>query len=294
MMTKPFKPMLSGKVDDPATEIQFPCYVSGKLDGVRVLKINGQIVTRTLTLVGNDYAREWLGRVLPEGADGELILKSNNFNDSSGAVRRKTGKPDFLFFWFDWYRPGENFLARQEAMRAYHAAMEDNKDIVFWESIPCRNLDAFYKLEQSMLDKGLEGIMIRNDGPYKFGRATVPQGYLLKFKRFDDGEGEVIGFTEAMANQNEKTMDALGRTKRSGHMENKTAKGMLGSFLVRDLATGQEFGVGTGFTHAFAREVWANQDAWLGKIIRYKWQKSGAKDKPRFPSFDGERLREDL
>ena len=47
-------------------------------------------------------------------------------------------------------------------------------------------------------------------GLYKLGRSTFIEQGLIKLKRFEDGEAEIIGFKEKMLNQNEATIDARG------------------------------------------------------------------------------------
>jgi hypothetical protein len=72
--------------------------------------------------------------------------------------------------------------------------------------------------------------MLRDpNGPYKFGRSTRKEGYLLKLKRFCDSEAEVIGVVELMHNGNEAKTNALGRTERSTRKAGKTGMGVLGA-----------------------------------------------------------------
>jgi DNA ligase-1 len=136
------------------------------------------------------------------------------------------------------------------------------------------------------------------DGAYKLGRSTLKQGWLLKIKRFLDGEAEVIGFTEQLSNTNEKEINELGLSKRSSKKAGMVPAGRLGEFKVRELKTGVEFEVGTGLglTLEMRQQIWDNQASYLGKIIKYKHQPSGAKEngKPRFPVWLGFRHTDDL
>ncbi len=161
------------------------------------------------------------------------------------------------------------------------------------EQVAPKDADKLDAYEARQLEKGYEGLILRSpDSPYKYGRSTVKEGYLLKVKRFTDGEAEVIGFEERMHNGNEATTDELGRTKRSSHAEGKTGRGDLGAFLVRDLKSGVEFSVGTGFTDEQRKDIWlqiqnpvpGTPDI-LGSIIKYKSFLIGVKDAPRFPVF---------
>ncbi len=46
--------------------------------------------------------------------------------------------------------------------------------------------------------------------------------------------------------------------------------------------------------HNDRKEVWENKEKYIGKILKYKSQKSGEKDKPRFPTFIGFRNEKDM
>ena len=109
----------------------------------------------------------------------------------------------------------------------------------------------------------------------------------MKLKRFADGEAVVVGWEELMHNANEATKDELERTKRSSHQANKIGRGTLGALLVRDLVTGVEFSIGTGFDDATRKELWARRGSLQGALISYIFFPTGSKDRPRFPSFRG-------
>lgn len=142
--------------------------------------------------------------------------------------------------------------------------------------------------EQEFLEKGYEGIMLRSPtGPYKSGRATVKENYLLKCKRYNDSEAIVIGFEERFHNANEAEESELGLTKRSHKQENMVPTNSLGALIVRDVETGIEFKVGTGFTEAMRQEYWRDQQSLLGKQLTYKSFEIGVKEKPRHPVFVG-------
>ena len=61
--------------------------------------------------------------------------------------------------------------------------------------------------------------------------------------------------------------------------------GTLGAVLVKDIKSGIEFSIGSGFNDENRQEIWDNQKKYLGKIVKYKSQKCGEVEKPRFPVF---------
>lgn len=286
------KPMLAGTLKD-LDKLKFPVFCTPKIDGIRCLIVNGYPVSRSLKDIPNKHIQKTL-RSLPEGLDGELVLKGNKpFNEVTSAVMRVEGEPDFEYWVFDQIRD-LNYLERIEIV----------EDMVERELLPScvkalapseiRNQDELETFEENCLARGFEGVMIRNNGPYKFGRSSVNQGYLLKLKRFVDSEAEVLELLEQMENLNPKTKDNLGHGVRSSHQVNMAPKSTLGALLVRDLKTNIEFKIGTGFDDELRQEIWDNADTYLDKIVKYKSQACGAKEKPRFPVFLGFRDEKDM
>lgn len=286
------KPMLAVDCGDTAT-LQYPLYATPKLDGIRCMNVDGCIVSRNFKPIPNSHIRQLLGHELPEGADGEICLKSTMaFNEVSSAVMRETGIPDFVYYMFDLYS-GQGYNARMAEM--FRFVGKGNDIILPLYPIIIRNEEELLAYETDMLGLGYEGVMVRTgNSPYKFGRSTVKEGYLLKVKRFTDSEAIVLGFVERMHNGNEATKDAFGRTERSSHKENMVPMNTLGALQVRDIKSGVEFEVGTGFSDALRKEIWGNKMGWRDSLIKYKSQKSGEKDKPRFPVFLGKRSPNDM
>ena len=133
-------------------------------------------------------------------------------------------------------------------------------------------------------------------GPYKFGRSTTNEGWLLKLKQFHDSEAVIDDAEELMHNANEKTLTRNGKAVRNTRKEGKVGRGVLGSLLVRDIHTGVSFNVGSGFDDAERRTLWgdhANGDL-VGRVIKYQYFPTGSKEKPRFPTFLGFRDPSDI
>jgi DNA ligase-1 len=290
------KPMLAATAKS-LKDIEFPCYCTPKIDGIRCLIVDGKAVSRTLKPIRNTFIQEELAG-LPDGLDGELILNTEEgFSKVSSGVMREAGKPDFSYCVFDDFEAEGNYLERIDIVGQLSDGcfpMKAGKRILVLHPKIIHNEEELLEHEEWCLSNGFEGVMIRNDGPYKFGRSTVNEGYLLKWKRFVDGEAEILGFIEQNENANEKTVNELGRGQRSTHKENLIPKGTLGALRVRDLVTGVEFKVGTGFDDVLRQEIWNNQGAYAKKIVKYKSQPHGAKDAPRFPVFLGFRDKDDM
>ena len=156
------------------------------------------------------------------------------------------------------------------------------------------DLDQYLVLQ---LGQGFEGVCLRHpSSPYKHGRSTFREHYLIKIKVFEDMEGEVVGFEELYHNANEAKISETGHMVRSTHQENMIPTGRLGSLIVRILWKGEvmEFHLGSGFNEAQRQEIWANQQHYAGRNVKFKYQPHGSKDAPRTPIFLGFRNDEDM
>lgn len=290
------KPMLAGTLEDIDT-IEYPILCTPKLDGIRCLVIKGKVLTRNFKPIPNNHVRGLLEYYMHKdwSWDGELILPGKSFNEISSAIMSEDGKPEFVYKIFDVVG-GEKSLNEW-----YHTRMLMLSSLAvpeFCERLvphEVNNKEGLLALEEKFISQGYEGLMIRSfKGPYKCGRSTNKEGYLLKMKRFLDSEAEIIGFEEKWHNTNEAKKDELGRTKRSSHQENLVGAGMLGKFVVRDLKTGVEFSIGSGYDDELRKEVWKNPYSYIRKVVKYKYQPSGMKDLPRFPVFLGFRHKDDM
>lgn len=279
------------------SEVLFPKLASPKLDGNRCYIEDGQAKSSSGKPIRNVFIRETLSQPEFDGLDGELIVGASTAKD----VRRKTssgvgtfqGEPDFTFHVFDYWKwSKEPFRERLTAARGM-AQKQQHIRFVPHSLITC--IDDLLKYEESMLALGYEGVILRDaNAPYKQGRSTLKQNWALKLKRFLDGEAVVVGIEEMYHNENEALTDDHGYTKRSSHQENKRAAGVLGALVVKDLKTGVEFRVGTGFDAVLRASLWVVGRGLIGQVITYKHFPIGAKDKPNLPSFVAFRDLEDM
>jgi DNA ligase-1 len=290
-----FKPMLACD-HDPAL-LKFPYYASPKLDGVRATVMNGKVYARSKKLIPNAQVQYLFGHKDYNGLDGELIVGAPNQPDTyritvSGVMARDK-MPDVTFNVFDHVEHATRGWEHRFTIAKGIACRAGAPALTFLPHVPIADAEQLDKYEAFCLDQGYEGVMLRKpDGLYKFGRATAKEGTLLKVKRFSDSEAEVLEVIEEMHNGNEATTSELGRTKRSSHKENKTGKGRMGALRVRDLTSGVEFNIGTGFTDS--DKDWWWDDSKLGLIVKYKSLLIGVKDRPRHPVYLGLRDARDM
>jgi DNA ligase-1 len=213
-------------------------------------------------------------------------------------VMTRDGEPDVTWYVFDRWDIDKPYMHRARAAKEsiQEAGLEN---IVWLPQTLIRTVEELYAYEDARVQEGYEGVILRApSGPYKQNRSTLKEGLMLKVKRFLDSEAEIVGAYELMHNNNEATTDVRGYTKRSTHAANKEAAGILGGFNVRDIYSGVEFDLGTGYTFEQRKNLW---EAWLknpnylkGKLCKYKHFPVGVVDKPRHPIFLGFRDRRDV
>lgn len=290
-MSKITRPMLAETIED-VNKLRFPVLVSPKLDGIRCIMIGQQALTRSFKPIPNNYIRTYLEDMLSDGLDGEIVTYSpitgemNDFNTIQGDVMRADGEPKFKFMAFDYVKDelSKPFKDRLKDLWNY----PDRNYLEVVENHCCLNAGELLGLEELYLRQGYEGAMTRDpEGEYKCGRSSLKQAWLLKLKRFVDSEAEVLEIFEQLTNTNEKTKSELGLSKRSTKKEGMVPAGIMGEFMVEDIKSGAIFKIGTGqgLTQELRKEIWENKEKYIGKLVKYKSQPSGAKSggKPRFP-----------
>lgn len=297
-MTKPFKPMLASPADLDA--IRYPIFASPKLDGIRASVVGGKLLSRTLKEIPSRHVfNELSGKGYLEGFDGELIVGSPTsptcYRDTVSGIMADNKQPEYTYYTFDlWDHEGAFIYRRAELANVYEQCQLDiSTRIQLVEHVSLQNREQLDAYEAAQVGLGHEGIMLADPhATYKFGRATTKGGELLKVKRFVDAEAVVIGMEEEMFNGNEAETNELGRTKRSTAAAGLVGKGTMGALIVRDVVTGVEFNIGTGFTAQDRVDFWKyrNQIASNPSFpIKYKSFPIGVKDKPRHPVYLGPR-----
>lgn len=291
------EPMLAGLAPKALEKISYPILLSRKLDGFRITMINGRALTRSFKPLPNDFARNWCEANLPNGFDGELMMRdlTLKFDVTSGNFRRRSGEPDFVYCAFDWIdfdNLDEPFTERYKSLLQWFIERLEGH-VMMVEQIKVDDADEARALHDEWRFQGFEGSMFRKiSGRYKTGRSTTKEGLLLKNKPWIDEEATIIGFVEEMKNNNVATVSATGKTKRSSHKENKVGKGRLGTLRCR-FDDGTEFGVGTGLNNKTRKLIWDNQEKYLNLRAKVKSQPApGMTERepnvaPRIPVFLG-------
>lgn len=248
---------------------EFPVLATPKVDGFRFLKVGGRALTRSMQPVRNRYVREWIEANLPDGIDGEITV-GEHFHNAQRALGTEGGRPIFRLHVFDLVTGdlAKPYRERVTDLRAWYEATNQGWAGFVRILIPTliQDEEQLEGYEADCIANGYEGVMLRApNGPYKCGRSTEAEGYLVKVKRFVDAEAEVLGTFESVN------------------------VGLLGGFICR-AEDGSEFRVKAAGVGDLA-QAWAARDSYVGKSLRYRYQPVGTLHAPRFPVMLG--IRED-
>lgn len=281
--------MSAGKFDEKY--VKFPVYVSPKLDGVRCLAINGQPMSKSMKILPSKLLQKYFSDTMFHGFDGEIIVGNPTDDDccrkTVSNVMSHDKIYDFKFYVFDvWNIPGtfsDRIRFLENAAKSFYAEVE----IV--ETFLVHNMEELLEYEKKCLEEGHEGIIVRSpDSPYKHGRSSSREAYLLKLKRWEDAEGEIIGYEERMHNANESTISELGYMERASFKDGMVPTNTLGAYHIKVLNgpfKGEKLRLGSGFKGDERVELWKTKDDDLGKIVKFKYFAVGVKDLPRFPIY---------
>ncbi len=286
MIKRPMK----GEAIDDFSQVIFPKWGSYKLDGFRCVLGEHPLTSRLTRFPNEHFHRTMSGLLLPgHMLDSEVVVGRRRgkgvLGRTSSGVTSKDGEPDFRLWVFD--RPGAlgGWLDRYHEAWGIVTALEHPRIKILKHRLLKNAAEAEEFLEEA-LELEYEGVILRDEhGPYKEGKATVKQGWMAKVKPFEDSEGRVIGFFEEEENLNEAQREATGKLKRSSAKSGKKAKGTLGGLILKDIKSSVTVRVGGGFTKEERTELWKIRDQLMDKLVRYKSQKMGMKDKPRHPGF---------
>lgn len=297
-----FKPMLSADASNfDLTKIRWPMLVSPKLDGLRCIIWEGVAYSRNAKPFRNHFVQKWARDF--HNLDGELVVGSPLDPDClniSKAVTAFEGEPDFTFHLFD----AVEGASEKFEDRLYHV-LDEHEGRPRIQHVPhdrCVSVEQFEVLEADYVNQGYEGVMLRHpSGPYKHGRSTLNEQFLMKYKRFIDGEAVVLRLEEGHQNTNALQKDELGRAKRSFVKDGLVGNGMVGTLICLDPEWG-EIRVSPGkMTHHERAHHWKNyritghQDGkycdLVGQTIHWRSFGYGTKDAPRFARYYG--IRED-
>ncbi|MCK4259913.1 MAG: hypothetical protein KAX49_13105 [Halanaerobiales bacterium] len=316
---KKFKPMLMDNKQLNLNEIKYPMYSSNKLDGIRCIFKDGQMISRSFKQIPNKQLQKKFEELkeLTKGndliLDGELYCHGFSFQDVTRAVMTKDFddektikklKKEFgniklaaiemlklikgiKFYMFDIVNLSN--LDEIFALRCANVSKLTSEHNVLIEQVmqSCVNnkaeVEAKFKLA---LDEGYEGLILKcPQGKYKCGRTTPKENLGYKVKPYITFDAQIIGFIQStIVDPNaEKTKDKFGGSVTSNKKDDRIPIDRAASFVVR--YKDKEVHVSIATTDKEKKYIWDNQNEFINRWIEYKGMQIGAKDVPRHPVF---------
>lgn len=307
------KPHLA--TDVVLSKLKFPVIALPKIDGVRGCNFTGNLVGRSLNAHANLFVTAQFSQPELKNFDGEITCGAITASDlcrmTTSALNTVDSTPTCIWNIFDLLSNETINLPYSERLEKLveQVNLLDRPDVTVIPYVLCNTLEELLTYEQSCLEQGYEGIIIRDPkGLHKDGRCTVKEGAYLRLKRFIEFEFKATELMEGTTNLNPKKTNALGRSERSSHKANKKSNGMIGTIIGVSLAdvycpiTGKllipkdgpvEVSAGC-LTHEQRQYYFNNPQEFLSKIHKGKFFPIGMKDKLRFPTWETFRAASDM
>ena len=295
---KRFEVSLANKYQDriEKNKLDFPYIVEPKLDGVRcyIKMVDGVIrmfsrkhkeFVACPHIAKNEFVQKFFEMYPDAILDGELYnheLK-DDFNKIVSLVKKTKPKTEDLeesaklvqYHCFDSYYPSEPHLTYKErkervasliitlpyyfegCVEVVGAYYKLTDDVTF---IEVANDEEVEEMILNFISEGYEGIMLKKDVPYFFGRSFD----MLKYKKFFDKEFKIVDFEEGNGN-------LVG----------------IAAAVICETEDGQTFKAGVMGTQDYARDLFSFKDLYKGKMATIVYQaltpmKDGKGGVPRF------------
>lgn len=311
------KPQLAHDAD--IEKVIYPAIFQPKIDGVRALNLNGTLTGRSLDPLKGYGITEYFSKPEFVGLDGEMIAGHNpacrerlcsRSTSATGKWKGVTEMADVSWWCFDLLTPETAMLGyeyRYDRL-ARKVANLNHPRIYLVPAYEVRNRTELEERLAAVFDAGYEGGILRNPHtPPKEGRPNKNQ-QLMRFKPWSDSEMLVTGFTEGNSNENEATINSLGRTERSSAQDGLVPNGMVGSIQGIMLADffdpyakqllfrkGLPITISTGeMTNTEAKHYFKHPEELVGHIVKFKHMTHGVKDLPRFGGYISHRMPQDM
>ena len=284
----PILPMLANKYDPNSikkkkNDINFPCYVQPKIDGLRCityLEKDGTIKnqSRTGTFFNflshiNEALKDLLLSFPNIAVDGELFTDEIPFEELAGLIKKKTlitGHLEKLklvkYHVYDIIFKDNESIIYEKRLSFIQEHFANLKNIVMVRTELCVDKHIFNNYFSEFVESGYEGIMLRNINSVY--RQNYRSNDLQKYKEFLEDEYEITNFKEGE-----------GRDKGTVIWVCKTSEG-------------REFSVRPRGTNEMRQNWFINANSCIGKKLTIIYQELSELNIPRFPV--GKVIREDF
>jgi ATP-dependent DNA ligase len=270
-------------------ELKYPVMVQGKKDGVRALLIDKIFYSRNMKPIRNKMVQK-IAAQLPNFMsnyviDGEWWAPNTNFNTIQSIIMDSDDVLPAAFKHISWDCMGANQWSRKSCDKLYVQRLEDLGMLLRrlyrhtspMVQTPLQRIITYYvgnplifaRVYSQMLADGEEGAMVKDpSGKYKWGRATVREATMLKYKPTWSIDLPIHAVEEGVGKR----------------------KGMVGAFVVVLGSTEIRVGAGKGVTDEVMTKLWQRRHSLAGRTLEVYHSGVTPDGSFRFPKWKGIRL----
>lgn len=281
---------------------------SDKLDGMRVLALDGVLYSRNLKPLRSEIQERWQDFLLIAKKhawvfDGEIFEYGNpNFGSLMSKITKGgSDVPDSLGIHVFDAVPLKEWGSKLTGALSYKTRVQMCKHILeSWEVAISSNVIPMPQFEcaspaqleaafDAALSRGTEGLIARDPlGKYKHGRGTLNEGLIFKFKEWVTQDGVITGFNQGTKMKEdvrlgERTIDAFGHREISHKKDTRELCNLIGSYEVT-LTDGRVIGAGLkkGLDLTWGPQDWESRNRYLNLSVEVEYMEHGTKSLPRF------------
>lgn len=287
-------PMLAKSFEDHESKVTFPAYAQPKLDGMRSLKDNADMISRKNKKIENmdHIANECSGESVI--FDGELYAHGLSFQENMKLIKkyRKGESEKVKYHVYDIVEPNLSFSERYQALKDI-LKLYKPENIELVPTYKINNKEELRKYHSQFIGEGYEGTIVRwGEAGYKVDKRSEN---LLKYKDFIDITAEVI---DVIPSEKRPTHGKLVCKMNEKKWIHKSSTGVViklydeeveitSGTLEYDYPT---FGCGLRFTFEERENILTNKQEFIGETAEIRFFEYTDSNIPRFPVCVGFRL----
>ncbi len=283
------KPMLLSNDEFDLNILEFiNMFQSKKRDGVRAEITNQGIKNRSFKILRNPKVQNYFKEVYEDLPD-DIILEAEVYSPTNpcrviagicNSDDRDIPK-DLKLYIFGIF---DDIATFEERIPMIHK-VEDNylkgNRYKIVEQIQVHSSTEAQEFYDKAIKDGYEGAVLM-DGrkKYKQGRVTINQHIGFKMKPHKELDLPILGVTERFLNLNESKTNELGHSFKRNTVDAKEGTGIAATFICQ-LENGETTKVTITGDEQSRKEIWKNQNKYIGKFAVVKSMDYGVKDKLR-------------
>lgn len=263
-------------------------FESIKRDGVRAEVINGELVGRSLKRFRNEKLHKYFsGLNFKYIIEGEIYCHGIPCREMAGICNSsdKEIPEGTKLYVFGMYDSELNFDDRQHKIATYieNLSKLKYKKIELVRQNTVRSPEEVKRLFNYNIKNGYEGsVLMDGSKKYKEGRVTINEHIGFKLKPHREDDLLIIGVTERFLNTNESQTNELGHSYKRNTVDAKKSTGIAATFICK-MDSGEETKVTITGEESFRKEIWDNQEQYIGQYAVVKSMDYGVKTKLRHP-----------